>query len=470
MDTSEKPDKAQGSVPGRRRWRRAIVATSVLGGMLFSGAVILPIAVMKSSYRDSVLNSKLEQRGLKATTQSGSGSWITPLSFQNVELSDDAGHVLLTVKSLEISQSLLSIMMGNDLGKITIVQPDLTITLDEDGNLPLKTPDEPSEPANWDLDFEIQDAAFKLVAPWRKLPIVAVSDIDVNGDVTTSEEGRWLTIQPIQIFDHESLSEAHSEQNLALIAPVLAQSTALEGEVSASLDGTKIRLDTEKVSPFPIRGNATFHSVNTRLRDEWALQVNQMLGKRLGPGAAVPNRLEIARNSVVDFEVDDRGIHHYGLGFLLPDISTGMNIESSGMMGLDETLDLALSLQLPQMFAKNPFAAALSNMLSKPFQLQVKGTIAEPKLITPPGFSMMDQLSVNADPTNFSPEPKSVGGSVMDLIGGVGAPNKAQATQDLPSNLLEMIRSIQKAKENAPPRQKRVKKRKRRFQGEIPPE
>lgn len=463
MDTNEKPDKAKNSIPERRRWRRAVVATSVLGGMLFSGAVILPTAMMKTSYRDSMLNSKLQERGLKVASQSGSGSWITPLSFQDVELSDEAGHVKLTVKSLTISQSLLGILTSGDLGKITIVQPDLTITLDDDGNLPLKAPEQPSKASNWDLEFDVQNAAFKLVAPWRKMPIVAVSDIDIEGDITTTEDGRWLTIQPVQIFDHERLSEAHSEQNLALIAPVLAQSTALEGEVSAHLEGSRIRLDADKVSPFPIRGSAVFHSVNTRLRDEWAVQINQMLGNRLAPGAAVPNRLEIARDSVVNFEVDERGIHHHGLGFLLPNISTGMNVESSGMVGLDETLDLALSLQLPQMFARNPFAAALSTMLGGTFQLQVKGTIAEPKLITPPGFSMIDQLSANADPLNFSPEPKPVGGSVMDLIGGVASPNSAQSAQGLPGNILEMIRSIQKAKEDAPPKQKRIRKRDRRF-------
>lgn len=448
------------------------MATSVLGGMLFSGAVILPTAVMNSAYRDALLNSKLKKSGLQATTQSGSGSWITPLTFQNVELADEAGHIQLTVESIEISQSLLGLMMSNDLGKVTVIQPNLRVALDENGDLPLDLPDAEElqvakeQTKEWDLEFEIQNAAFELSVPWRKLPIVAVTDVDIEGDVSTSEEGRWLTIQPVQVFEHEPLSEAHSEQNLALIAPVLSQSTALEGEVSVRFEGNRIRLDQEKISPFPIRGTAIFHSVNTRLRKEWAIQVSQLMKRAIG--TSVPNRLEIARDSAVAFQVDEVGIHHQGLGFLLPDISTGMQIQSSGTVGLDESIDLALALQMPQLIPRNPFTAALSNMVSSPFQLQVKGTVSEPKLITPPGFSMVDQLSLNADPTNFSPEPKSVNGALMDIIRGVASPNRAQATQDLPSNILEMIRAAQEAKRNAPPKEKRPRRKRPRKRDQVP--
>lgn len=469
---SEKTDDSAKSIPEQRRWRRAVVATSVLGGMLFSGTVILPTALMKTSYRDAFLNEKLEDSGLTIESKSGSGSWFTPLTLQDVELKDEAGHIHLKVKTIQLGKSLLGMMLDNDLGRITIVQPDLKIALDEDGNLPLKTPeeepgDENSDKApgvDWDLEFEVQNAAFALSVPWRRLPIVDVIDVDVEGAVTTSADGRFLTIEPIQIFDHEPLSQAQSEQNLALIAPVLSQSTALEGEVSVRVDGTRIRLDQEPLSVFPIRGTAVFHTVAARLKDEWAIQVAQMLKRPIAGG--VPNRLEIARDSAVAFLVDDVGIHHNGLGFLLPEISTGMVIQSSGMVGLDESLDLALSLQLPQMIPKNPFTAALSNLVSAPFQLTVTGTVSEPKLNTPPGFDMIDQLSRNADPYNYSPEAKPVSDSVMDLISGAASPNKQQAQQDLPGNVLELIRSIKKAKENAPPREKKPRRERRRRRNE----
>ncbi|MCR9199581.1 MAG: hypothetical protein NXI04_13115 [Planctomycetaceae bacterium] len=465
---SEKTEDAK-SIPERRRWRRAVVATSVLGGMLFSGTVILPTALMKTSYRDAFLNEKLADSGLTIRSETGSGSWLTPLTLQNVELKDAAGHVHLKVKSIELGKSLFSMMLDSDLGRIVIVQPDLTIALDENGNLPLQAveteeegdEDENKSSVDWDLEFEVQNAAFSLSVPWRRLPIVDVVDVDVEGAVTTSQEGRFLTVEPIQIFDHEPLSQAQSEQNLALIAPVLSQSTALEGEVSVRVDGSTIRLDQDPVSVFPIRGTAVFHTVSARLKDEWAIQVAQMLKRPIARG--VPNRLEIARDSAVAFLVDDVGIHHKGLGFLLPEISTGMVIESSGMVGLDESLDLALSLQLPQLIPKNPFTAALSNLVSAPFQLTVTGTVSEPKLNTPPGFDMVDQLSRNANPYNYAPEAKPVSDSVMDLISGAASPNPQQAQQDLPGNVLELIRSIRKARENAPPNPKKEERRQRRL-------
>lgn len=451
------------------------MATSVLGGMLFSGTVILPMALMKTSYRDAFLNEKLEDSGLSISSESGSGSWFTPLTLQNVELKDEAGHLHLKVKSIALGKSLLSMMMDNDLGKITIIEPELTVALDENGDLPLKKADDADDSdedatkagKDWDLEFEVQNAALSLSVPWRRLPIVDVVDVDVEGDVSTSEAGRFLTVSPIQIFDHEPLSQAQSEQNLALIAPVLSQSTALEGEVSVRLEGSRIQLDKEPVTVFPIRGTAIFHTVSARLKDEWAIQVAQMLKRPVA--RQVPNRLEIARDSAVAFLVDDVGIHHSGLGFLLPEISTGMVIESSGMVGLDESLDLALSLQLPGLIPRNPLTAALSNLVSAPFQLTVTGTVSEPKLNTPPGFDLIDQLSRNSDPYNYSPEARPVSDSVIDLISGAASPNKQQAQQDLPGNILEMIRSIRQAKENAPPKppRERPRDRRRRRRGEL---
>ena len=67
--------------PSKRRWRRAMVATSVVGGMLLSTVSVLPWAVMNSSYRDGILNTRVERLGLTATSASGTGGWWTAFSF-----------------------------------------------------------------------------------------------------------------------------------------------------------------------------------------------------------------------------------------------------------------------------------------------------------------------------------------------------------------------------------------------------
>jgi len=458
---SEKTDNSKSPSSQQTRWRRAFVATSVLGGMLFSGAAILPVAVMKSAYRDSVLNSKLEKFGFTAASGSGAGSWFTPIEFGNIKISDESGRLQLELKSLQMSQSLFGFLTnGGDLGKVTIIEPLLTATLDENGRLPLKAIQDSQEAVQWDAQFEIQNAAVVLQADYRELPYIDLKNIDINGAIQTTDDGRWLTINSTQIFDHESLSELHTEQNLALIAPVLSQSTALVGQVSVNMEPVKIRLDGDASSPRSIRGTAVFHEVNARLKSQWAAAISQMLGRVAGQN--VPDRLQITRNSTVAFSVDAKGIHHHGLVFLLPDMAAQMRIESSGVVGLDETLDLVLALQLPQIVPSNAIMTVLAKMVSNPFQLQIKGTVAEPKLITPPGFSLVDQLSLNVAPESYTEEPPPVSSAVMDLIRNVSSSTTGTASENLPGEILGLIRSIQKAKGNAPPKEKPPRRNKNR--------
>ncbi len=440
------------------KWRRAVVATSVLGGMLFSGAAILPTAVMRSTYRDTVLNAAFSKYGLSATSAAGAGGWLTPVSFEQISVSDEAGQIHGTIRQIHTSVSLFSVLTGDgDLGTITLTEPNFQVALDEDGNLALQTPDGPQEPMTRNVAFEIVNGAFQLSVPWRTLPIVDVDDLDIAGAITHEPDGRWLSLQPVRIFAHEPLSEAHTEQNLALIAPVLSQSTTLSGEVSVLLHATSIQLDGEDASQFSIGGEAVFHTVNARLKQTWVSQISRMVGQ--ASGNAVPDRLEIARDSSVAFEVDSIGIHHSGLAFLLPEIAEQMRIESSGMVGLDETLDLALQVQLPLIAPSNAFTAFISKLTLTPITLQVKGTVSEPQLIGPP---LLDELSKRIAPEQHTQQPSDVTGAVMQLLGTVTTPNKTQGAEALPGEIIGLIRSIKKAREEAPPREKPARRQKKR--------
>ena len=443
---------------GKPKWRRAVVATSVLGGMLFSGAAVLPTAVMHSTYRDTVLNKAFTRHGLTATSAAAAGGWLTPVSFEQVSVSDEAGQIHGTIGQIRISKSLLSLLTGNgDLGTITLIEPEFRVDLDEDGNLTLQTPDAQHEPLNHSVGFEIVDGAFQLSVPWRALPIVDMDDLDIAGELTNEPDGRWLSLDPIQVFNHESLSEAHAAQNLALIAPVLSQSTAIEGEVSVYVHQTRFRLDDEDASQFSIQGEAVFHTVNARLKRDWVSQISQLVGQ--ATGKTLPDRLEIVQDSRVDFEVDSLGIHHRGLAFLLPEIVNGMHIESAGMVGLDETLDLALQVQLPLVAPSNPFTALISKVTLAPITLQVKGTVSAPELMKP---AILEELSKRLAPAQHTQQPPDVTGAVMQLLGTTAAPGSTQDAESLSGGIIGLIRSIRKSREDDPAKEKKPPRRRRK--------
>ncbi|MEQ9411601.1 MAG: hypothetical protein RIK87_28060 [Fuerstiella sp.] len=471
MDT-EKTDDRPGSGARPRRWRRAAVASSVIGGMLFSGLAVLPLAVMNSSHRDALLNAQFQPYGLTVTSESGAGTWVTPVVLTNITLTDESGQIQCIIREIRTSRTMTGLLLhGGDLGTITFVEPVLQVALDEQGRLPAglfqqsESPDDgrntPLLPKQTpDLAVEVAGGTFVLSVPWRRLPIVDLGGLDVSAAITRQEEGRWLDVAPVQVFDHERISESHTEQNLALIAPVLSQSTSLTGDVSVRMNGLRLPLDGQPtVTATPISGTAVFHSVEARLKKDWVVQISRLLGRVTG--ATVPDRLQIVQDSPVAFEVDERGIYHHGLAFLLPQIAPDMTLESSGMVGLDEKLDLALSLQLPRLAAQNPFMAALAKMTWLPFQLQVKGTVDQPELVTPPGFSVVDQMSRNVDPEGHEIEPPALEKSVIDLIGAVSSPDPERSADGIVGGVLNIIRATQKAKETAEPASESPKKKKK---------
>lgn len=442
-----------------RSWRRASVAVWVLVALIFSAIVVLPTALMKLGYGDQVLTSKVEGFGLTAESKNASGGWFTPFVFNDVTIRDEAGFVDVKIERIETEKSLFGLLTaGDDIGRLTIIAPDTKITLDDNGKLPLDV--QPSGNPPPDMQFEVRDSAFKLAVPWRPLPIVEVSQVDVNGRIMTDAEGRWLEVDPVTLFDHEPLSEAQTEQNLALIAPVLSQTTALEGEISATLEAARFPLNDEGLSPFPIQGTAVLHSLNARLKQNWAEDVGRLVGQVVRKN--VPSRLQIAADSSVAFVVDDVGIHHAGLAFVLPDLLAGATVESSGTVKLDEQLDLNFAVQLPQVQSNNPLLSAMNSFVRQPLQLKVTGTVDEPKMHPPAGFGILDQMAASNSPTGVAEPPPPVSNAVMDLIGSaaMGAPSAGKA-EDVTGGIIGLIRSIREAKKDAPPREKKRRRKKK---------
>ncbi|MEZ6124593.1 MAG: hypothetical protein R3C49_15650 [Planctomycetaceae bacterium] len=452
---------AQPSTTSRQRWRRAIVTSTALSGILVTTIGLLPSAVMNSSWRDSLLNARLEKAGLHAVSESGSGGWLTAIRFDNVTISDPEGEVTCRIRSIQTSKSLLSLLTGRHAGTFTVVEPRLSISLDDQGRLPLEFPEmtqttKKSKAVPPPLDFSVQSGSVTLSVPWREIPIVDVDDLNVQGRIQQEASGRWLTIDGMTVLDHEQLSDLHTQQNLALIAPVFAQTTELNGTVSLFVEPIRVQLDAEEKSFPVVHGQAVFHDVTARLKQEWAIQVSQLIGQV--SGRDVPSRLQVMRDSAVQFRVDQQGVYHEGLALLLPDLAGQMLISSSGTVGLDERLDLVFSLQPPQVNSPNPVLAGIAKMLSAPVQMRVQGTVSEPKMMNPPGMSVVDQLARNVSPENGSQPPPPVGRAVMDLISSAASnpagagPNPA-ASEAITGGILNIIRAAKEAKANAPPKE-----------------
>lgn len=433
--------------PAKPRWRRAIVATTVVLAMLLTGTGLAPTVLMHTSLRDQVLATAIKGDSWTATSGDASGGWLAPLVFRDVRIADPNGRFLCTIRELRTSKGLLGFLTGGEnIGRITLVEPHVELHVSEDGQWPVSE----NRPSTTKLSYVIENGSLLITVPWRKLPIIDLDDLAMSGRIAPNADGRrTLTVDPVQVFDHEPLSDVHTEQNLALIAPVLSQSTQLEGSASAWLDELQLPLDGTLKSPFPIRGRVEFHSMEARLKDAWVRQLAAITGQLTGKD--VPSRLLVLKDCRVDFIVTDEGIHHESMVFLLPEIAESLKVASSGVVHLDETLDLRLSVTIPKVVsAGNPFLTMLGQLSSEPLELAVKGTVSKPQLQLPENTDLLGEISRRVTPAQYQEEPPAVTSAVADLITGAARADKVEAGKDMPGKILNLIRAIDQSVKNNP--------------------
>jgi hypothetical protein len=445
--------------PQKRRWPRAVVASSALLGMLLASSGLLPTLLIHTSLRNRILTSAIKQETLTATSGEASGGWLAPLTFRNIRISDADGSFLCTIRELKTSKGLLGFLTdGSDLGQIDLIEPHVEVRIDPEK----KSSTVAREPSDSLLGFSIQNGSIVVSVPWRKTPIVDIGKLTMSGNIGPNADGqRTLKMNAAQIFDREPLSELHTTQNLALIAPILSQSTKISGSASVWLDDMEIPLDGTPESPVQISGRAEFHSLNASLKESWTRQLAAVTGHLTG--TELPDHVAVIKDSTVDFVITKEGISHEGMVFLLPQVAKELRITSSGMIRLDESLDLRLTVAMPKVVsAGSPMMMLVSQLTAEPLQLQVEGTVTEPKLQLPSGMDLLSTLSQRVAPAQYQEEAPAVPSAVLDLLQNVSSADKSQAQQNLPGSILNLIRAIDKSgKEKSQDRSKRAERKKR---------
>lgn len=578
-DVGEKPSASAVSHVGKpacgmkKRPIRALKATSFIGclGLLvvFSG----PPFLTQSSLFHGGLDRAFGRFGLSTVITGTTGGWFRPVTFQGIELTGPEGKLIVRIKEIRTSKGLLGFLTGDsDPGEITLIQPEVTVHLDEDGKWPSLAG---TGVGRSECAFCLERGSLKVIAPWRKLPIVDLADLNIRGQIREEAPGqRYLTIDPIVIADHLALAESHTEQNLALVAPILAKVTRLTGSASVHVNRIHLPLDqplkTPEVardiaavpetpvasdnsnpdeglgvlvessssketgnpesvseatgdplaanetasattdslpaddavsadatttdgeaavddgnisvgkvaSPVILTGRVEFHSLNAELRRDFAEKIPMLsavpgLATAVSPVAAKvagPLQLEVLKDSVVEFGVSADGISHSGMVFLLPEIAKDFCIESSGVISMNESIDL--SLQFRKMPSAVPGAepTLFSRMFEKPMPLQVTATVDEPVVSMPAGMNLLDELARRIAPDQQLQQ-VSAAGAVADLIRATTQPGNPASGQEIAGGVFNLIRSIQAENaakkgtvdgEETPRRVKQERKRKKR--------
>ncbi|MBN2580602.1 MAG: DUF748 domain-containing protein [Pirellulales bacterium] len=185
----------------------------------------------------------------------------------------------------------------------------------------------------------------------------------LNPRLRMNPEPLELTLPAGPVAQQVQVTPAVCATFLKYVAPVLAESTSVQGSFSLELE--KCRLPLGDLNRGEMVGRLTVHSIE------------------IGPGPLIrelatllgrESPAQLRREAVIPFRLADGRVYHEGMELLFPNAT----VRTSGSVGLDQTLDLTVEMPVPsQWLANNPLASSLRNQT---IRIPIGGTLKRPAL------------------------------------------------------------------------------------------
>lgn len=426
---------ARAFVSRRRTWLTFLVLVVVI-------VAGLPWLLAKTTLRDRMLNAIAGSDDIVVSSTDASFGYLSSLSLSGLRIQSTDRFTQIDVARIQADRSWVGLLLSRpDLGTFCVEGPRAELLVDpkelarktgetEDPKAPAKITELPS------LTAEIVDASILVRTPASGEPPIDLKGIDLTLRIEQKGEIPVIRVEPSTVFDHEKITPALCGQGLQLIAPLLADEVAAEGAFSLRLEQCEIPIGgdpKDRNQALSLRGELQLHEGNVSLRNTIAKTISEALLKVVGKG--FPDRLTVAKDLVVDFEVVDGRVRHEGLALLLPNGDSSIEFTSSGSVGLDETLDLLVNVKLPnQMLGGGQLIQALTKA---PIVFAISGTLDQPKIeLAKGGSGLIDSvrdLAAGETPTEESQETlnEAISGAV-DVVGGIlgGLRDRAQQRRE----------------------------------------
>jgi len=392
------------------RQRSVWVVSGSLAIALGLLVALLPWIIANTSLRNTLLTKAIPP-DMHGTIGKAELGWFSPLTLHELEIARGNGQFRFDVERLDSRRSWFQLWWNlPDLDRIEIDQPTIDIVVPQSFDIPDTSPKQ-----GLTLVATVNDANFIVRTPQLDGPIVDLNELDLVMRIECEEGRRKLVIEPVQIFDHHKLTPELCNHGLQLVAPILAQAASVEGAVSFELEKFRVPLDSniedEKAIQPELKGIVQLHDVTTGIKGPILQQVVRFMEAVFS--IDIPNKLQVADGTDVHFHLNEGRVHHEGLTFLLPEISSDVVFKTSGSVGLDETLDLYVDVPLAATLIRDgPLARVLSQ---RAVQFHVTGTLNEPNIGFPKDWSLLRNLTVS-DLADDGESESSLGASAASLL------------------------------------------------------
>jgi hypothetical protein len=380
----------------------------------------LPWLLAKTPLRNWLLAMIVNDDELSIESQDASFGYLSPLSLDGLKVVSRNGATRLGVTRIEADKSWLGMLVSRpQLGTFRFIAPQADLLINERPAAAAPVEPAPSSglPDLPALVAEIRDASIIVRTRAEGPPPIALDKIGLTIRVERQADDSVLRIDPTTVFDHAPITPQLCGQGLQLVAPLLADEISADGEFSLRLSEFHVPLGDPQPGGAGVRiaGQLHLHRANVAVKHTIATKIVALVLQIIG--GSLPETMVVAEGVEVDFQVIEGRFHHQGLALLLPRGDSAIGIRSDGSVGLDETLDLQVSIELPAgMLGSGPLAQRLTG---EPLVLTIGGTLDTPTvgLASNGGWAESIQRVIKASggeaPTG------SLEDAVIDLIGGL---------------------------------------------------
>ena len=322
--------------------------------------------------------------------------WWGPSQIRTLRIAASDDLPTLEVASLDGEKSLWQhLWSGTNLGKFRIDRPRLYYSLDADGvsnfarTFTLK--DAASASTNTDVTDSTRSMASQLTAACQIVDgefhfqgspqddpfVLGPLSVTVQLEREPTSASSDAVIQGGRLLERTQLTSQICNKLMKYAAPVLADVSWAEGQFT--LDIREAKFPLHDPTSGILDGTLTIHAVRVG-PNAFISQLLQELGLR--------RSLTLVEESPVQFQMANGRVYHEGLRFLAGDVT----VDTSGYVGLDESLELTATISLPELPAEGPIRRVLD---SRTVTLPIRGTLSRPEIEQ--GFFQEQGASLVAD-------------------------------------------------------------------------
>ena len=409
----------------------------------------LPTIVATMGLHNVILGRAAQGRELSVTADSATLAWFAPVSLRNADVKRDDKSWAVGTETFSTDKTLLQLLLApSDVGTINLDRPTVVLQ-------PIDAPatDGEDEPAKTrtlypPLRAVVRDGAVELRTAENPEPVIALDGISFVGRTEVANETSILIVEPVKLFDHRELTPELCDQGLQLIAPFLSEAAMVTGQLTVELDEFQIPIGTvtreERVQMTRIGGRMMLHRVETGLKNPLLAEIASVLATMSGGNFAT---VRASEETHVDFRVENGRVHHDGLTLLVPELASGMTIQTSGWVDLDENIDVRILIDLSDVIASR--VAMLNSLTQAPLEIRMTGTLKKPRISLPAGRDLLGRFAgglgqlTGRDNSTVPGGKPNVAGAISDLVGGLarGKDEKPDVNKTA-RGIFELIRSI----------------------------